>query len=45
MVQSKTTGEPIRQATHSVDVDQAMSDVKLHNQIEKEYAFTLSYFN
>jgi len=52
MVRSKTTSEqtaedcwPFSQRTHSIGVDQAMSDVKLHNQLEKEYAFILSYFN
>jgi len=52
MVLSKTTGEqtaeggkPLRQATHSIGVVRAISDVKLHSQLEKEYAFILSYFN
>jgi len=49
MVQSKTIreqttegGNPLRQATHSIGVDWAMSDVKLHNQLEKE---DLLYFH
>jgi len=52
MVQLKTTGEqtteggkPLRQATHTICVEREMSDVKLHNQLEKEDASILSYFN
>jgi len=51
-IQSKTTGEktaedwkPFGQGTHGIGVVRAMSDVKLHNQLEKEDAFILSYFN
>jgi len=53
MVQLKTTGEqteedfrkPLSQGTHIIGVVWAMSDVKLNNQLEKEHAVILSFFD
>jgi len=46
MVKLKTTGEQttkgLWQATHDEDVNKAMSDIKLHNQIKRMLAFILS---